>query len=115
MNGSFEIVGRTFPKDREPVSEKLIVTPDYFRAIDMRLLRGRWFTDQDGTKGHAAVIINEAMARQYWPHEDPIGKWMKIQLGNSDVQEIEMCIRDRATTGPAAPIDPPFAATPLMV
>jgi putative ABC transport system permease protein len=94
MNGSVEIIGRTFPKDREPVTEKIIVTPEYFQAIGMRLLRGRWFTGQDGTKGHAAVIINEAMARQYWPHEDPIGKQMKIQLGISDVQEIVGVVAD---------------------
>ncbi len=94
VNGDIEIVGRTFPKDRAPVTDKIVVTPEYFRAIGMRLLRGRWFTELDGTKGHAAVIINDAMARKFWPNDNPIGKQIKIQYSLSDVQEIVGVVAD---------------------
>jgi hypothetical protein len=51
--GYFSTLGIDAMVGREPVTEKIIVTPDYFAAIGMRLLRDRWFTGQDGTKGHA--------------------------------------------------------------
>jgi putative ABC transport system permease protein len=102
VNGDIEIVGRTFPRDRKPVADKIIVTPDYFRAIGMRLLRGRWFNELDGTKGHAAVIINEAMSREFWPNENPIGKLMKVQYPISDVQEIVGVVADVKSTDLAA-------------
>src|SRR5579872_785507 len=94
VNGDIAIVGRAFPKDRQPVSDKIIVTPEYFRAIGMRLLRGRLFTELDGTKGRAVVIINEAMARQFWPNENPVGKQIKVQYSISDVQEIVGVVAD---------------------
>ncbi len=56
-----------------------IVTPDFFRAIGIPLKKGRIFTEQDGKEAMPVVIINEAMARQYWPDEDPIGKRFRVQ------------------------------------
>ena len=58
-------------------------TPDFFRAMGIPLLRGRFFTDQDlGQNPQAAVIINETMAHRYWPNEDPIGKQLKLNDPN---------------------------------
>lgn len=95
INGDISIVGRSFAKGQGPISEKIAVTPDYFRAMGMRLLRGRWFTEQDGTNGRYTVIINEAMARRFWPHEDPIGKRMDVQIGDvKDAQEIVGIVAD---------------------
>jgi putative ABC transport system permease protein len=50
------------------------VSPDYFKAMRIQLLKGRVFTEADGPGTLPVVIINEAMARQYWPNEDPIGR-----------------------------------------
>lgn len=53
------------------------VSGDYFQALGVPLLRGRFFNDRD-TKGTTpVVIINETMAHRYWPREDPIGKGIK--------------------------------------
>lgn len=54
------------------------ITPDYFRATGIRLLRGRSFTWADDETSPEVAIVNEGMARHYWPDEDPIGKRVSI-------------------------------------
>lgn len=58
------------------------VTPDYFRAMHIPLIRGRAFTLADGAKSAPVVILDEATARQYWPNQDPIGKTVRVHLGD---------------------------------
>ena len=95
MNGDFAIAGRSFPKNQEPVAEKICVTPDYFRTMGMRLERGRWFTEQDGTPGRYVAIVNEALAREFFPHEDPVGKRIDVQVGDvAEMQEIVGVVAD---------------------
>ena len=53
------------------------VRGDYFQAMGARLLRGRVFTEQDGVDSPLVVVVDESMARRYWPGEDPIGKRLK--------------------------------------
>jgi len=50
------------------------VTPDYFRVMGMRLLRGRPFTEADTDESPSVVIVDETAARRYWPGLDPIGR-----------------------------------------
>ena len=50
---------------------------DYFQALGIPLLRGRFFSDADTKNTTPVVIINETMARRYWPSDDPIGKGIK--------------------------------------
>jgi predicted permease len=50
---------------------------DYIQAMGSQLLRGRFFTEQDGKGTPLVAIVDEAMARRYWPGEDPIGKRFK--------------------------------------
>jgi putative ABC transport system permease protein len=51
-----------------------LVTPDYFRTMHITLRRGRTFTEEDRAGGPLVMVINEALAREAWPGEDPIGK-----------------------------------------
>jgi putative ABC transport system permease protein len=55
-------------------AENSLVTPGYFHAMGISMLRGRNFTDQDRSNTSLVVIINETMARQYFPGQDPIGQ-----------------------------------------
>lgn len=72
---SFQVEGRTLePGQSPPVSTFAAVSPDYFKALGIPLKEGRLFAESDNEKGPIVVIINEAMKRQLWPNESPIGK-----------------------------------------
>jgi len=57
------------------------VSPHYFSAFRIPLVRGRLFTERDTGPGQRLVIINDAMAKKYWPNEDPIGQLIVIGKG----------------------------------
>jgi putative ABC transport system permease protein len=54
------------------------VTPGFFRLLGIRLVRGRLFTDFETDRAPPVVVINEAMARAYWPNQDPIGRRLRL-------------------------------------
>ena len=54
------------------------VGSEYFHLLRVPLLRGRLLTDFDNDKAPLVVVINDAMARKYWPNEDPLGKRLKV-------------------------------------
>ena len=71
----FAIEGRPKPRPgEEPGAVYRMVTPGYFSAMRLPLVRGRDITESDNVTAPGVVIINEQAARQYWPGEDPIGK-----------------------------------------
>ena len=51
-----------------------MATPDYFATMDVPLVRGRIFTDHDDSTSRAVMVVSEAMARAYWPGQNPLGK-----------------------------------------
>jgi len=59
------------------------ISPDYFQALGTPLIKGRTFTDQEAWATAGAIIINQALARRYWPHEDSIGKRVKFGQGEN--------------------------------
>jgi predicted permease len=63
--------------DRAPVNGR-VVTPDYFRTIGIRLDAGREFTEHDDGKPTPVVIINQHMAKHYWPNQSPLGKQISL-------------------------------------
>jgi putative ABC transport system permease protein len=75
---AFEIEGRPLPESDWPSTTYYAVTPDYFRAMGIRLMRGRIFTPQDDARAPRVAIINETLARQFFPNGDPIGKRINI-------------------------------------
>jgi predicted permease len=54
------------------------VTPEFFRTLGTAIRRGRAFTEADGVGAQRVAIVNETMAKLYWPGENPIGKCLKI-------------------------------------
>jgi len=72
---SFLVEGRPKPRPGEaPKAVYRMVTPGYFAAMRLPIVRGHDITDADNITAPGVVIINEQAARQYWPGEDPIGK-----------------------------------------
>jgi predicted permease len=65
-----------------PYANYMFISPGYFSAIAAPLLRGRDFSESDTADSQRVTIINAAMARRFWPGEDPIGK----QVGVADVR-----------------------------
>ena len=62
-----------------PIVDAAVVSPEYFHLLGMTLQRGRLFTDSDVDTTPSVAVINEAMARTYWPNEDPMGKHFKLR------------------------------------
>jgi putative ABC transport system permease protein len=67
----------------EPITEVLVVMPGYFAAMSIPLVNGRLFDDRDRPDTPHSVIINQALARQFYPNEDPLGKVLSIQWGDA--------------------------------
>jgi putative ABC transport system permease protein len=93
-NGNTRIEGKSYPPNQEPLVEQRVVSPDYFRALGIRLLRGRVFNERDTKDAPPVTIINETMARIVWGDEDPVGKrvdgdpWLTVVGVVSDVKNI---------------------------
>lgn len=70
--------GRETQASEAPLVDQSIVSPEYFHLIGLSLQRGRLFNDLDDEKGEKVALINEAMARTYWPNEEALGKHFKL-------------------------------------
>jgi len=64
----------------DPFVNYALVTPDFFKTLRVSVVRGREFTPRDTLDSAPVVIVNEAMARRYWPGEDPIGKRVTVTI-----------------------------------
>jgi putative ABC transport system permease protein len=76
MQNKITFEGHPRATGQEPLVQIQLVTPDYFRTMGMRVLMGRTFGPTD-VKGSTPVVwIDEAIAKEYFPGENPIGKWL---------------------------------------
>jgi len=101
----FQIVGRPVEKDGYG-SQWMSVTPGYLSLFKIPVLRGRGFNEDDKAGAPSVVLINEALAKKYWPGEDPIGQ--HIQDGNEvgGVETIVGIVADFHSSGLGKPADP---------
>ncbi|HEU0173606.1 MAG TPA: ABC transporter permease [Blastocatellia bacterium] len=76
-NGGLTIEGREFPPAQTPSASFRRILPNYFSAMGIPLKQGREFNERD-TGEEKVVIINESMARRFWPEGDAIGKHIKV-------------------------------------
>jgi predicted permease len=75
-----EIDGRPArkPEERAPAAGIVTISPGFFKVAGVQLLRGRGFTDADGTPGHEAIVVSQQFAAQFFPSEDPIGRRVRF-------------------------------------
>jgi putative ABC transport system permease protein len=91
----FVIVGRPDPPPgEEPVTDVRVVTPGYFDTMAIPLIKGRPLDERDTAQSPRVLLINETMARLYWPGEDPIGKRIKVSWSNEGEDEIVGIVGD---------------------
>jgi putative ABC transport system permease protein len=77
---NFRVEGREIPQgDVSPRADWQAVTPGYFETLGMRLVRGRGLEPHDDARAPGVAVINEAVARRYWPGRDPLGQ--RLLLG----------------------------------
>jgi predicted permease len=82
--GPITVEGRAAPEGEKFINADIrTVGGDYFRAMGIPLLKGRFFDDRDTRKTTRSVIVDEHMAEQLWPGQDPLGK--RIRTGGFDV------------------------------
>jgi putative ABC transport system permease protein len=103
----FSIEGRPDPapgQGRRPTVVTRVISPRYFQTMSIQLLQGRGFSEQDRVDAPAVAVINETMARRFWPEQDPLGKritpgsatstspddWITIVGVAKDVRQFEL-------------------------
>ena len=94
---SFQIDGHPVPRSEEPRTQFRTIGLNYFQTMHIPLLAGRDFTARDDRHATPAVIINQTLARKFFPNEDPIGKRIKPGVsaaGPSVMREIVGVVGD---------------------
>jgi predicted permease len=77
----FSIQGRPEDSARTPVADIAVIDTEYFRTMEVPLVGGRNFTVLDTNKTQTVGVIDETLARRYWPNENPVGQQIKFGFG----------------------------------
>jgi len=104
-NGGFEIIGRAFAPGELPTAKKRIVSEDYFAALGIPVLSGRVFSSADREGAPEVAIVSEAVARRWWPGENPVGRRIRFLWGSELEQEVVGVVGDVKHDG----LDEPMA------
>ena len=92
------------------------ISPDYFRTMGIPLIQGRTFTEHDNADGPRVVMIDETLARRFFPNQDPVGKHLQIPDATRPEREIVGVVGAVRDTGfdqqPRATIYFPFLQSP---
>jgi putative ABC transport system permease protein len=88
---TFTIDGKPPASPHEvPSAQYRMISSNYFRTLGISLMEGREFSDQDADGSRGVAIINETMARRFWPYEHPIGEHLRINDQNPTPREVEV-------------------------
>ena len=107
-NGGYWIQGGPGPEVlgmKSPQALFNVVTPDYFRTLQVPIVRGRDFTDADRLDAPWVAIINEQLATDAFPGVDPIGRTIRAGLDSLEPMTIVGIVKDVRTRGPNRPIE----------
>jgi predicted permease len=115
--GTFRIEGRPpVTRGDEPDADVRIATPGYFDTMGVALRQGRLFDEHDDANSKRVAVVNEAMVRKHFPHENPIGRYIYIWGAKS--REIVGVVADAKLYGLDAPVEPavytPYAQMPAL-
>ncbi len=102
----FTVQGQPQAPGKEPTADYRTVSNRYFRTMGIPLLSGREFTEQDTATTADVVIVNDVLARRYWPNEDPLGKRLFIATEKTRWREVIGVVGNAKLTGLDQPTDP---------
>jgi len=108
-NGGYWIEGGPGPDQtgvRAPQALFTVVTPQYFQTLGVQVKRGRDFTDADTAGAPLVTIVSEALAKEAFPNQDPIGRRIQSGFDRLDFMTIVGVVGDLRTKGPAQPAQP---------
>jgi predicted permease len=71
-----------------------VVSPNYFAALGIPLLRGRTFSEQEVRCGAPVVVVSESLARRHWPGENPVGKYLWLADGVAEIIGVAKDVRN---------------------
>jgi putative ABC transport system permease protein len=77
----FSIQGRPDDSERNPTADIAVVDTQYFRTMEVPLIAGRNFTGSDTNKTETVGVIDQTLARRYWPDQNPLGQQVKFGFG----------------------------------
>ena len=105
--------GFQMPRDRENVTSLMdTVDEGYFETMGVPIVRGRGFLPTDTAEAPRVAVVNEQLAKHYWPGADALGKHIRLENGSGvPVEIVGVAQTIRYTSGPGKPID--FAYMPL--
>ncbi len=84
IDTKYTISGHPVPPEEEaPTVNVTVVSPGYFRTMQIPLVRGRLFSEGDTADAEAVILINDELARRHWPAGDPLGQEMTLRFGGS--------------------------------
>jgi len=105
--GPFQIDGQPPAQlGQEPSADFRVVTRGFFEAMSIPLVSGRTFTEQDTKDKPQVILINETMARRYFPNQDPLGKRLSILPSTSAPREIVGVVKDVKLQSLSSQIEP---------
>jgi len=107
-NGDISIEGRPpSPNARDDAAQYDFVSPRYFETIGTRLLRGRTIEERDTPDSHRVAVINDALARKFFPNENPLGKHLGFSTArHGGDYEIVGIVENTKYVDPKLPADP---------
>jgi putative ABC transport system permease protein len=91
VRNDFTIVGRPPLSAAEtPAAQTRWVSPGYFQAMGIQLVKGRDFTQHDNERAPGVVIVDEALAQRYWPDGNPVGAYLSLDDGSRTPNNMEI-------------------------
>jgi putative ABC transport system permease protein len=102
------IPGRAQERGEELHADYNAVSPDYFKTMNIALLRGRDFLDSDTESSSRIAVINEAMAERFWPGVNPVGRNFRRKGNPEQTIEIVGVVRNSRVEDTYSPYSPAF-------
>jgi putative ABC transport system permease protein len=118
-SGTFRVEGRSVPRqEKQPHAEMWSASPGYFGTLGIPLRRGRLFDARDGAQGLPVAIVNDTLARRFFPGEDPLGRRIDFEGSRAnpfwrEIVGVVGDVRDRRLDAPPEPqLYTPYAQWP---